>query len=177
MCGRDKGPNLHCLRAKNPHIAGRLWASTGFMSLLLSKADQVGFLYAHHLVISFSCFKRSDSPSSFWPTVTRAFFWIPHAMESKQVLLKSLSQEATFLLWSDSLGLGNNMAWFTSKFKGQVCDFFIIFLKKRLSTHNKTSKFLPWLFFFPMAFLGQHTLFCLHQTFPETQMRVFVCAE
>lgn len=115
----------------------------GFVSLLSSKADQVGFLYVHHLVISFSCFKCSDSPSSFWPTITRAFFWIPHAMENRQELLKSLSQEATLLLWSDSLGLGNNMALFTSKFKTQVCDFFIIKKKKNLSTFSNTSKF--WL--------------------------------
>lgn len=54
--------------------------------------SQVGFLCIYHLVISFSCFKCSDSPSSFWPAVTRAFFWIPHAMESTQELLKSLSQ-------------------------------------------------------------------------------------
>lgn len=66
-------------------------------------------------------------------------------MENKQELLKSLSQEAMLLLWSDSLGVGKNMAWFSSKFKAQVCDFFME--KKKLSTHSKTGKFWPWLFF------------------------------
>lgn len=84
--------------------------------------------------------------------------------------------EAMLLFWPYSLGLGNDMSWFTSKFKIQVCD--LKKKKKRLSTHSKTSschKLWPWLFFL-MAFLGQHTLYRLVKTFPATKTRILVCA-